>query len=412
MNNNLINYELIEVSNEDKLKNGEVSTPYILRQEMLNLIPLSFWQVSKPIKIFEPCCGKGGFVVDIYNKLIEHSYLTKEEILMDVLYFADINEFNVMTTKRLLDPDNEYILNSYVGDTLKINIKEVFNIDAFDAVISNPPYNAVGKVNTGNTLWQHFTRKALQEQVKNNGLFLSIHPAGWRKPEIETSKSKSQGLFKLMTRDNTMLNLVIRGKKDGKNMFKCYTKYDYYLIKKKKNTNYLTAINDTNYINYSINLQEYNWLPNSNFEEVFKYFDKNINDNYEILRSSYYRIHSRTDKKIIMKEKNEEYKYPVIHSTNIVGVRYVYSNDNTKGLYGISKVIFGDTGINDVIIDMEGQYAMTGMSTGLKINSLEEGLKLKEFLLSKEFKQVLINSRWSNFSNDWRLFKFLKKLNV
>lgn len=397
-----LNYNLIEVSPEDKLNNGEVTTPFILRQEMLDLIPLSFWQLYKPIKIFEPCCGKGGFVVDIYNKLIEHSFLTKKEILMECLYFADINPVNVFLTKRLLDPDDEYLLNTVVGDTLKMT----FDFK-FDAIISNPPYNAVGKVGTGNTLWQHFTRKALNEWINDNGFFLSVHPSGWRKPEITTSKSKSQGLFKLMVKDNTMLNLVIRGKNDGKKMFKCETKYDYYLIKQGDHI-INTKIDDMNYIIHNLNLKEYNWLPNCNYEEVFKYFDKDENDNYELLRSSSYRVHKKLN--YVKDTPTEIYKFPVIHSTNLSGVRYKYTNDNTKGLYGISKIIFGDTGLNDVIIDMDGDYAMTGMATGIKINSFQDGLNLREFLLNNKFKQVLKDCKWSNFQNDWRLFKFLKKI--
>jgi len=51
---------------KDKKNNGEVSTPYLLRQEMLDKIPLDFWTV--PRKVFEPCCGKGGFVIDIRLK--------------------------------------------------------------------------------------------------------------------------------------------------------------------------------------------------------------------------------------------------------------------------------------------------------------------------------------------------------
>ena len=44
--------------------------------------------------------------------------------------------------------------------------------------------------------------------------------------------------------------------------------------------------------------------------------------------------------------------------------------------FRISKIIFGDTGLNDVIIDMDGDYAMTGMATGIKINSLTQLVNL------------------------------------
>ncbi len=44
----------------EKKQNAEVSTPYELREEMLNKIPEDFW--TTPKKVFEPCSGKGGFL--------------------------------------------------------------------------------------------------------------------------------------------------------------------------------------------------------------------------------------------------------------------------------------------------------------------------------------------------------------
>jgi hypothetical protein len=53
----------------EKKKNAEVSTPYKLRQEMLDKIPTKFW--TKKQKVFEPCSGKGGFLIDIVEKFME-----------------------------------------------------------------------------------------------------------------------------------------------------------------------------------------------------------------------------------------------------------------------------------------------------------------------------------------------------
>ena len=61
---NLIDKYLIPQELEKK-SNAEVSTPYKLRQEMLDKIPKEFWTFIK--KVFEPCAGKGGFIVDIID---------------------------------------------------------------------------------------------------------------------------------------------------------------------------------------------------------------------------------------------------------------------------------------------------------------------------------------------------------
>tara|TARA_Y200000002_G_C22666711_1_gene658302 strand:+ start:1601 stop:1900 length:300 start_codon:yes stop_codon:yes gene_type:complete len=52
----------------EKKANAEVSTPFQLRKEMLDKIPLEFWTSIN--KVFEPCAGKGGFVVDIIDRFM------------------------------------------------------------------------------------------------------------------------------------------------------------------------------------------------------------------------------------------------------------------------------------------------------------------------------------------------------
>ena len=59
---NLIDKYLIPQELEKK-SNAEVSTPYKLRQEMLDKIRVEFWTSIN--KVFETCSGKGGFIV--YN---------------------------------------------------------------------------------------------------------------------------------------------------------------------------------------------------------------------------------------------------------------------------------------------------------------------------------------------------------
>ena len=137
-------------SDNERRKNAEVSTPYVLRQEMLDSITehgdVDFWKTSKTV--FEPCCGKGGFVVDIVarfmNGLIE-IFPDKAErychIIEHCIYFADINPLNIFITRLLLDPFDKYKLNYYLGDTLKIDIGYEFKLEEFDLVVGNPPYN-------------------------------------------------------------------------------------------------------------------------------------------------------------------------------------------------------------------------------------------------------------------------------
>jgi len=53
---------------EEKKENAEIPTPIVLVEEMLDKIPIEFWKTIK--KVFEPCYGKGNFVMKIFEKIL------------------------------------------------------------------------------------------------------------------------------------------------------------------------------------------------------------------------------------------------------------------------------------------------------------------------------------------------------
>lgn len=75
----------------------------------------------------------------------------------------------------------------------------------------------------------------------------------------------------------------------------------------------------------------------------------------------------------------------------------------------LPKVIFGDGGINEPFIDMEGKYGMTQHAIGLVIKDKKDADKLKTFLQSNFFKNVLSACMYSGFQIDWRLFTYFKR---
>lgn len=408
-------------SEEEKKKNAEVATPVFLVDEMLSKIPTDFWE--SPKKVFEPCCGKGNFVLGIFDKFYNGlKYITDEIercriIVEECIYYADISPLNIFITTELLKCHIEsYVSKSleidnidfkyHTGDSLKLNINDYWNIEeGFDAVIGNPPYNASGNINTGNTIWQFFTKKSINEWLKVKGYLLYIHPPGWRKPN--TKRSKFDGLYNLMTKDNQMLYLSINGIKEGIKIFKCGTRYDFYLIQKTKSFKE-TIINDEDNNLVSFNISNFDWLPNSNLDVISRLINFNDDNNRcEIICDFSY---SRLDKKIVSKVKTDVYKYTLIYLTPKKGIRYMFSSVNNKGHFTIPKVIIGETGIENAINDYNGEYGMTQDSFGIKIYSNEEGNKILKAIKSKKFIELIKNScSWSNFRIDWRLFTYLKK---
>ena len=251
----------------EKKSNAEVSTPYKLRREMLDKIPLKFW--TKKRKVFEPCSGKGGFIVDIINRFMEGLDIEDEKerykvIVEECLYFSDINPTNIFICKLLIDPYDEYELNYNEGDTLKLDIKEKWDIEGFDAVIGNPPYNSNNKRTTGVTLWQKFIKKSLIELLNKKGYLCFVNPASWRKP-VTTNCNYNDELFNMMCHKNQLIYLSIHNTKDGIKTFKCGTRYDWYVIKKMNNKKD-SIIRDEKGNELKINLLDYKWLPNYNYD--------------------------------------------------------------------------------------------------------------------------------------------------
>jgi hypothetical protein len=87
---------------------------------------------------------------------------------------CELNKKNVLVCNQIFDINNEYKLNIYQGDSLKIDINKEWKIKSFDIIMGNPPYqesNATGD----NKLYLDFIKICI-EILKDNGLLLFITP--------------------------------------------------------------------------------------------------------------------------------------------------------------------------------------------------------------------------------------------
>lgn len=407
-------------SAEEELENAEIPTPPSLCDDILKPFPETFWTSKQ--KVGELCCGKGNFVLAIFDKFYEglremypDDYERCKIISTECLYFTDINPLDIFISCSILkchiqshcgECDLDYEFNSAVCNTLETNITDLFKIKSFNAIIGNPPYNSPGKTATGNTIWQLFTNKAIDEWLVDGGYLAYVHPPGWRKPN--TSRGKFNGMYKKMAIDNQMIYLEMHNTKDGKRVFNKGTRYDFYLLQKTERT-FNTQLNDEHYNKSELDLSLFEWLPNSNISDIMKILtDTNVsaNENCPIIQSmSAY----EPRKSHMSKTETEEFKYPCIHSTPKSGVRYMYSNRNDKGHFGIPKVIFGESGIYNAIIDLNGEYGITHGAMGIHINDLEEGVNILQALKSEKFNKIIKSMMFGNFRIDWNNFKTFKR---
>jgi hypothetical protein len=420
LNENEINEYIIKnlaIKTQEKEEFGEVFTPPNLIKEMLGKLPQSVWK-KKDYKWLDPANGIGNFPMIVYFKLmkeLDSVPLSKrsEHIIKNMLYMVELNPKNAKISRKIFGKDANILCMSFLSeDYKKVNpiIKDEFGVEKFDVIMGNPPFNDSqendGKKGGGNSLWPYFVKTSL-ETLKQNAYLVFVHPAGWRKPESENSKNK--GLFKLMTHDNMMKYLEIHNTDDGNKVFNAGTRYDWYVIKKHK-SNSNTIIKDELGVEYDINLKEWEFLPNYNIN-VIKPLLKTNDKSVDVI---YSRNTFGTDKKWVSSEKTTEYKYKLVHSTPAKGVRYFYTStrnppvrEPTK-MFGVPKVIFGESGINEVVVDYNGYYGITQEAIGIKITNEREGKQIRSALLSKNFNDILKSLSFGNFRIDWRIFTMFK----
>jgi adenine-specific DNA-methyltransferase len=327
---------LIPHENETK-QNAEISTPVYLRQEMINKIPVEFWNTPK--KIFEPCSGKGGFLIDIVNKFMIglKDYIIDEEeryklIVEECLYYSDINKQNIFIAKLLLDPYDKYNLNANIGDTLKLNIKEKWNLEGFDAVIGNPPYqenNDDGRKALNHNLWSDFINYSFK-LLYNDGYLLFITPNSWMSPT-----SKNNEVFY----ENYIIYLNIS---ECEKWFNIGSKFSYYLIQKTINRKETTIICKYNKKIYEskIMISGLYFLPMLLCDKTISIVNKFYNNDLpKVSFKSSSELHNTTKKNFIRDIKDDIYKYPIRHTTKrdirYSSIKHTLS-DNNKILMNLS----------------------------------------------------------------------------
>ena len=139
----------------EKKSLGEVFTPMSF-VELILFVFESYYKKTYNKNIYEDetlkwgdtTAGMGNFAIAIYYKLMDglkhkipNEKDRKRHILENMLFKAEINKKNCFIIKQIFDINNEYKLNLYQGDSLKLDIKKQFGIDKFNILIGNPPYN-------------------------------------------------------------------------------------------------------------------------------------------------------------------------------------------------------------------------------------------------------------------------------
>jgi len=310
----------------EKKKNAEVSTPDKLCKEMLSslkkeikvLFKESNGLINRPFKIFEPCCGKGIFLINIYLFLKENSTLSDKQILEECIYFADISPLNIFICRLLLNQivdenGEEYKLNYSLGNTLELDIKSKWGLEGFDAVVGNPPYNE-DSYRTLDNYQKPLYHLWVYKFVDNSLYIIYVTPSKWFSSEVEELREfrKNMGSYNVSILnsipDDTFKNVSIKGG--------C----SYFMIDK-----YYKGL--TNFNNTFININKYDIIVDSKFYSVLDKIIEFVKDNdclSKIYNSQGTYLNNKNEKLLCKNYKENNIKCLVSKAKGL----YNYINDD------------------------------------------------------------------------------------
>ena len=393
---------------KEKKDHAEIPTPVALVDEMLNVIPEEFW--TRPQKVFEPCCGKGNFVLGIFDKfykgLKEHEpndVKRCEVIMTQCLYYADLTTMNTFITTEILkchihsyigQEELDYTFNCYTGDTLQLNIENTFKVYKFDAVIGNPPYQNTdenGRKALNHNLWSSFITY-LFKVINDDGYLLFITPCGWMSP---TSKTKE------VFYDNYIVYLNIN---ECEKHFNVGSKFSYYLIQKtqkKRKTNVICLYNKVKY-NSEILITDFTFLPNLLCDKSLSILHKFYHNDFEkVSFKKNFELHSSTKKKNIRDVMDKEFMHPIRHTTKN-NIRY---SDKKHSLSDKNKILLNLSGNLKPVYD-DGRLGFTEAQMYL----ITDNSNFVKVINSKMYNFIFKICKWSGFNID-KIFHDIPHIN-
>ncbi len=220
---------------EEKRENGEVFTPLHVIEELFDNLDNHYKKVNGS-SIFAnknykwgdiSGSGIGNFSIVLFLRLmngLSNEFPIENEradyILTNMIYMSEMNSKNITTCKRIF---HGHKLNLYKGVepnyALDLNPKLEWNIDKFDVIVGNPPYNSGGiKSHTGKhlgekneTIWPRFINKSL-ELLREDGYLVYITPLSWLKKSHDNHSLLENHVIWLKLWDNIKSLSVIKGK--------------------------------------------------------------------------------------------------------------------------------------------------------------------------------------------------------
>lgn len=382
--------------------------------ERMGGIPLEIWK-NPESKWLDPANGIGNFPFVAFQMLdyqlkdvLKDTTERRKHIVEKMLFMIEIDKGNVNTAIKIfgqLAPGTT--VNICCADTLKLkdaDLTREFGTSKFDVIMGNPPFQApvLGKHFAGKIpqIWDKFVLFSLGRLVPN-GFLAFITPPQWRSPE--------SGVWKPMIMESRLIFLHIFGEKDSFRHFKVGSRIDMFLLQRKHEGSSEAFVIDETQKSSKIDTALWPFFPNYAFDDIAGILTTKDSGIKVIYTTAYHSAPS--GKNAIDKPRmvaDDVYKYPVVHSITSTGLGIRYVKDNSKGHFGVPKVILNKNRNQYPINDFEGKYGMTEMSFGIPIQTKEEGDLIVRAINSDRFKEIIKATKWGSFYTNYHMFEYFK----
>lgn len=405
---------------KNKDKYGEVFTPTILIDEILDNLPAHLWKNAE-YKWLDPCAGRGNFFLLVYGRLMNglvpvfpNPTQRKRHILKNMLYMNDLNPANVSILRSIFGTVGTNISGDdfikKVGNDGGENATVWLGGIIFNVILLNPPYQiskkAVYKGGRGNnhTLWNLFIEKSINMlNVTREGWLGAITPANWRSP--------NHSLYNRITPSLTYLHIY--GKKEGLRLFNAQTRFDVYVMCLNRNINgnkmskFPLIIDENGVSHNNIDPSKWVFLPNYSYSKVARFFSLKKKINRQDISNKVIYHSNEYNSKMLSKRRTAKAKYPVVHTMTRKGMGVRWTSKKKED-YGKPKVLLNFNEILYPYNDWKGEYGMSQLTFGIPINSKKEGDELIEMFNSEDFKEAVKATKWGSFQTDYKMFFYLK----
>lgn len=399
-----------------KFGETDVLTPNLLVTEMWIILMKQFENNPYNIKVLDPSCGRGPFLVKAYEILFNDVYSDVEDVdfrnklCIDSLYGFDINPIYVRVAKKELEEIQKHygatvILepNIVCGDFLKtdINMK-------FDVIVGNPPYQSSTRDENGaNALWLKFGVHC-STLLNKDGYLCIVHPDSWMSHPNNPNLIKGRISVKNY-RSRMFSNLSLCYVRFGETLSSYFKEGIDISVIVMKNGNVDSVQLESDKSNVTVDslsdgpiIKTINPLAISIFNKFY-----NNADVFTIISNTEAGFSSDTRK--------------WTHISNVNTDTHVYPQCNTSAQYNkdiylwstipntnqfLSKVIFSDSGYSRPFYDT-GEYGLSSHSIAIECNELQSK-KLIEYLNSKELS--FFNSFFAQSGSASKLSPFLNKI--